>query len=215
MYSHTRWILVATVAAICGACGRDNSSESFTSPASAPEPTTSPAQPAIAEVVPVERFEIRGKLDGNVLTFTLDTDLPSTAIVMASVDRSYAATSSQSGTETYRPRYWERRATVEALRTPQTIRIDDQQWAAMIEVALEVSARENDPMKIQSVDQAVTVELTVPLSGQSPPLAPNADNMTGKMVIVESRGHIIHSELSFPSKLTAPVKTQRGWLDWR
>jgi hypothetical protein len=124
------------------------------------------------------------------------------------VDRSYVATSPQSGTETYRPRYWEQLTTVEALRTPQTIRIDDQQWAAMIEEALEISAVQNDPMKIQSVHQSITVWLTVPLSGQSPPLAPNAENMTGKMVIVESTGHVIHAELSFPSKLTAPVKTQ-------
>jgi hypothetical protein len=208
MLRHTRWILVVIVAAICGACGRDNSSESFTSPASVSEPTTSSAQPAIAEVVRVERFEIKGKLDGNVLTFTLDTDLPSTAHVMASVDRSYVGTSPESGTETYRPRYWEQSTTVEALRTPQTIRIDDQQWAATVEEALEISARINDPMKIHSVNQAVTVWLTVPLSGQPPPLAPNAENMTGKMVSVESSGHVIHSELSFPSKLTVPVKTQ-------
>jgi hypothetical protein len=193
-------ILVVMVAALSGACARDKGSEAAT----ASKPSSS-ARPAIAEVVSVERFEIEGELDGNVLTFTLNTDLPPTAIVGVHVSRGYVATSHYGGTATYRPYYWEHSSTVEALRTPQTIKLDDRQWAAIVDEAHEISAARNEPMKILSVLQSVTLELTVPMSVQPPPLARNGENMIGKMVIVEPYGRYIRAEQSFPSEFTAPV----------
>lgn len=150
---------VIAVAALCASCG----SGTETSPP-ATDTNSKPAQKAVtaplAEVV-ADHFEIKGELQGNELTFWLETDLPDTVAIMAHVHREYVG-KNQEGIETYVPPYWSENLTVGSARQPRTVTIDDAKWAQDVERNLKLMAIGDDPMTILSVNQAVTVSMTVP-----------------------------------------------------
>lgn len=205
-------MITVLASALCASCGSPTSPASSGSADSAatPEPAAAASTP-LPEVV-ADRFEIKGKLEGNRVTFWLETDLPDNVPVMADVNREYVGRNSE-GSETYAPMYWSEKLTVGALRNPQTVTIDDTKWAQHVEEALKLSAVADDPVTIVSINQAVMVSLTVPGVGHVAPLEPDASNLTGKAVVVEDGWHRVEGEAAFPHKLSVVVKTETDWVN--
>ncbi|WP_206606503.1 hypothetical protein, partial [Steroidobacter cummioxidans] len=191
-------------------CIRDRSTSASADPAASSSGASAPAP--LPEVI-ADRFEIRGKLEGDQVTFWLETDLPDNVPVMTDVNREYVGRNSE-GSETYAPMYWAEKLTVGALRNPRTVTIDDTKWVQHVEEALNLSAAVADnPVTIVSINQSVTVSLTVPLVGHVPPLEPEASNLIGKAVVVDDGWHRVEGEVAFPHKLSVPVKTETDWVN--
>jgi hypothetical protein len=116
---------VAILAALCASC------DPSAAPSPAPlEPASAPASKADSDPLPdvvADRFEIKGTLEGNQLTFQLETDLPDNVTVMTDVHRKYLGRS-KSGTDTYVPEYWSEKLTVGDARRPQSVALDDAKW---------------------------------------------------------------------------------------
>ncbi len=200
------------VSALCVSCGSPTSPSTSTNSSpefageSGPEATT-PLQEVVAD-----RFEIQGKLEGDQVTFWLETDLPDNVTVTADVAREYMARTPE-GSEMYAPTYWSEELTVGALRNPQTVLLDDAQWAEDVERSLTMFAIADYPVAIVSISQVVTVSLMAPGIERLPALEPDARNLTGKAVVVEDGRHLVQAEAAFPYPLSVPVKRETDWVN--
>ena len=148
------------------------------SPANKTKKTTS----TIVSTVFCRRFDINTVLKGKELKFWLGTDLPNDTIVMVSVSRRYWIRGSSG---TYSGSYYGKRSSVQELRKPVTVIIDDNEWKRQIEQKHKLIEPSGEPLQVSKISDEVELNLTVPINQDNPAFGRRNVNLEGTMVAAE------------------------------
>ena len=140
------------------------------------------------------RFNVNTVLKGKKLEFWLDTDLPNDTIVMVSVSRLYWIEGSSG---TYSGSYYGKRSSVQELRKPVTVIIDDNEWRRQIETKHELVEPIGEPLQVSKISDDVELNLTVPINQDNPAFGRRNVNLEGTMVTANQGFRIIREEKMF------------------
>jgi hypothetical protein len=140
------------------------------------------------------RFNVNTVLKGKELKFWLGTDLPNDTIVMVSVTRRYWIKGSSG---TYSGSYYGKRSSVQELRKPVTVIIDDSEWKRQIEIKHKLIKTSGEPLQVSKISDEVELNLTVPINQDNPAFGRRNVNLEGSMVTAEQGFKIIREEKIF------------------
>lgn len=160
------------------------------SPVNKTQKTTS----SIISKVFCRRFDINTVLKGKELKFWLSTDLPNDTIVMVSVSRRYWIKGSSG---TYSGSYYGKRSSVQELRKPVTVLIDDNEWKWQIEQKHKLIKTSGEPLQVSKISDEVELNLIVPINQDNPAFGRRNVNLEGTMVKTEQGFKIIREEKIF------------------
>lgn len=136
----------------------------------------------VAAGVVCDRFELRVTEDGERLLISVDTDLPSDTVVMASVGRSYW----QSGKrEAYSRDYLEERSTVGKWKSPRPVSVDDDEWERNLREHQKEMARATLGFEVAKISDEIEVSFVVPVNQPNPAFGAMNRNLTGRKVQTE------------------------------
>ena len=194
-------------ASLCAGCESDTKLAPVQVPVSQ-EPITAPLTPIVSDL-----FEVKGNLQGNQVTFWLETDLPDDVVVSGRVSRDFVVRNSEGTDESFIP-YWDEDTTVGALRSPRKVTFDDHHFANEVAKRLKLLTMADETSIIESINQSVVVDLHVfPVHQPAALLGKGNNNLTGAVVYNHVGNNNIEGNLAFPSKLSVAVKARSDWID--
>ncbi|HEY0151592.1 MAG TPA: hypothetical protein VGB92_06320 [Longimicrobium sp.] len=158
-----------------------------------------------------DRFEVRQALKGDILTVSLDSDLPDETEVMVDVSRRYW----QAGdTTAYVNEYFEESGTVSGWRAPRQLVLDEDRWRAALSEKQRILAQGGDPFDIGRVEDSVIVSFVVPVNQSDPRFGNRNQHLSGSAVNVGSLGWpLIERELQLFRKAGKADPSAPKWAD--
>jgi hypothetical protein len=158
------------------------------------------------------KFNVNTVLKGKELEFWLDTDLPNDTIVMVSVSRRYWIKGSSG---TYSGSYYGKRSSIQGLRKPVTVILDDNEWRRQIEKKHKLIEPSGEPFEVSKISDEVELNLTVPINQDNPAFGRRNANLEGIMVTVEQGFRIIREEkmflVPFGKAMSALTRAKTTW----
>jgi hypothetical protein len=158
-----------------------------------------------------DRFEVRQALKDDILTVSLDTDLPDETKLMVDVSRRYW----QAGdTTAYVNEYFEESGAVSGWRAPRQIVLDEDRWRAALSEKQRILAQGGDPFDIGRVEDSVIVSFVVPVNQSDPRFGDRNQHLSGSAVSVSSLGWpLIERELQLFRKAGKADPSAPKWAD--
>jgi len=151
-------------------------------------PVTIPLQPrqspptAIkprASGVRCDKFDVIANLEGDTISFRLETDLPDYTEVMVHVCRSYYE---KDGTE-YPINYLSEKSTVRESRTKQTVSVRDRLFQEELQERIDLMAGvAGEPFQVARIDDDIEVSFLVPVNQINPAFGAGNVNLQGTKV---------------------------------
>ena len=215
----TMKIIAITFAAITlTACSKEKEKETVSVPAKeepppptqeAPTPTAKEA-PSISAQVQCETFNLKASIQGDSLTFSLDTDLPEDTSVMVTISRGYRLNGGyqqKGGTERYplySLNYYSSKAKVSELKIPKTIILDNRKWFVALDARQEELSKVGLRFEVWSVLPSVELKMEVPIRQDNPAFGKNNSNLTGKVVTKAAKTgfNVVTGEATFNYKFS-------------
>lgn len=139
-----------------------------------------------------DEFKINANLEGDILSFTLDTDLPDQTILMVSVGRSFIHKSSGS---VFTLNFYDAKSSVEQLKTPHKIDISDSIFkASILNYRKKIKAQSND-FRVSKISDDIEVRIVVPVNQTNPKFGDKSNSKLLGEKVISSGLKIISSEL--------------------
>jgi len=168
---------------------------------------TEKANAAVAEKVFCTRFNVNAGIAEKKIEFWLDTDLPGDTIVMVNLSRPYWI-KGRSGT--YFGSYFGIRSTVEELRKPVAVLLDDNEWKRRIEKKHSLKNPAGQPLQLSEISDEIELNVTVPINQDNPAFGQRNLRLEGPMVAADHGFKIIRVQKMFQVPFTSFLATD--WL---
>lgn len=158
------------------------------------EKKTEKKNPPVITKVFCSRFNVNTVLIGREIQFWLDTDLPGDTIVMVNVSRPYWV---KGRPGTYFGSYYGNWSTVQELRNPETIILDDNEWKSQVEQKHSLTKPIGEPLQLSKISDEVELYIAVPINQNNPAFGRRNANLEGPMVRADHGFKIIKEEKMF------------------
>ena len=158
------------------------------------------------------RFVLQWSLDGTNLSLAIDTDLPDTAEVIVSVDRTYY-TAGRS--EAYSRSYFSERGRISKWRTPRLVPINDEVWKADLKAHQTKMARisRDVAFEIDRIEDQIEVRAVVHLNQPDPSFgghgSPKLSGRAVSRMAGRNNRNIVEDEKEIELPLTGTRPTKR------
>jgi hypothetical protein len=139
---------------------------------------------ASAQVV-CNEFKLVIKVTNSTLELSVNTDLPDNTVVMVGVSRSYWE---RGNSDEYSVDYFSEKSTIGKWKLRQRISIDSEKWKTALRTKQEKMSRIGLGFDVASISDKITVSMVVPINQTDPMFGERNENLTGKAVIMASKG---------------------------
>ena len=153
---------------------------------------------AIQKEIVCDTFNIIHSIDGNILTYNLETDLPDTTNVMVSISRIYLKKDDE---ERYSNSYHSEKTTVSGLKKSTIIKIDEDQWFLNLKKKQLLLAKMSEPFEVGWIDNSVELSMVVPINQPNPSFGERNKFLYGKAVEINPTMKIVRKS----ARLNLPI----------
>lgn len=112
-----------------------------------------------------KKFNVKATVSGHEIVFRLSTDLPDDTKVNANVSRLYWEKGSG---ESYLGSYYDQWTTVNQLKDPIKVVIDETRWKNELEKKQKMLASMGEPFQVRKISDQVELSITVPINQPNP-----------------------------------------------
>jgi hypothetical protein len=160
---------------------------------------------SVSAKVICNKFDLNSDINNNIVKFWLSTDLPDDTNVMTSVCRLYWKKNDK---ETYILCYYQSKSTVNELKNPVVVEINDSVFKKKLEEKQQFLAKIGEPFEVSKISDEVKIGLTVPINQKNTNFGLRNANLEGSKVINDKGLNIIKIEKTFKIKMSdSDVKT--------
>jgi hypothetical protein len=208
MMRYSKLLVIGTVCLVTlGGCSTSDkpSAQNATTHAAADLGRASGAQP-----IKVDKFEILHSLEGDMLTASLDTDLPDFTDLMVSISRSYFE---KNDTEEYSRDYFEEKSTVAQWRQPRQIKVSHDIFKASLQDQQKKTALAGIGGQLDRIDPNVAIAFTVPLVQSNPAFGEANSNLIGAATTAAGKGRLVRAEVKVAYPLDAKGNAAPQWAN--
>jgi len=178
---------------------KEKPSDDAKSQVEAKKPAETPS--ATETQIVCDKFELVAKVVGSTLDFSIDTDLPDNAVVMASVSRSYLK---KGDSNTYPLDYFSEKSTIGKWKSEHSISIADEVWETALKARQEKMSRLGIGFDVASISDKIMVRMVVPINQPDPKFGDQNQNLTGKAVSTKGI-RVVEDEVEIDYPLNAPL----------
>lgn len=136
--------------------------------------------PAIREGVTCDIFNVSAELNGDILSFRLETDLPDNADVVVTVSRLYFEKGDAN--TAYSREYFKQKGKVAYWRTERTCSVADSIFLQSLQEQIDTMASLSMPFEVAQIADEIEVSYVLPAVQDSPEFGNRNANLRGKMV---------------------------------
>lgn len=154
---------------------------------------------SVSAKVICNKFDLNSDINNNIVKFWLSTDLPDDTNVMTSVCRLYWKKNDK---ETYILCYYQSKSTVNELKNPVVVEINDSVFKKKLEEKQQFLAKIGEPFEVSKISDEVTIGLTVPINQKNSNFGLRNSNLEGSNVINDNGLNIIKIEKTFKIKMS-------------